>query len=86
MIIKFEVELTEAEALQLTTNSIERVMNNAIHVGAVFERGGRSREGDRERASTLWQDCEELLPVMRKLWWDAANAVRVAAMKKEQKS
>jgi hypothetical protein len=87
MKIKIEIEVTDAEQKALLQNSIERVLNNAIDVGsAVEQKGARVSQDIRDRASTLWQDCEELKPIVSKVWWAAANEVRVEAYKAEAKA
>lgn len=82
--ITLKVTLTYAEQLQLLQNSVERVLNNAIAVGSAVQDAAVVDSHIRERGSTLWQDAEELLPVVRKLWWEAANQVRVEAMKSKE--
>lgn len=59
--------LTAAEEKLILQSSIERVFNNAIFIGHIGESDLKEEE-QRERASILWQDCEELKWVARKLW------------------
>lgn len=78
--ITIELELDLGEQQMLLQTSLERVLNNAIFVGSKAERA----KGDLgERASTLWQDCEMLLPLTRKVWGAAAEALRVELFKEE---
>lgn len=72
--IKVELELTDAEMRRLLSISLERVINNAIYVGSAAE--DDPVEEVSERASTLWQDCEELKPLLMRLWDGAANNLR----------
>lgn len=74
MKVQIELELTERELRLLLQNSLERVMNNAIYVGTTVE--DHTKGHISERASTLWQDCEELKPLTVKLWCTAQEAVR----------
>lgn len=75
MKIIVELELSRLEMATICSNSIERVLNNAIHIGGEAELGKPLSEGDRERASTLWQDCEELKPITTKLWGAVHNQI-----------
>jgi hypothetical protein len=74
--ILVELDLTPAEAKMLAQNSVERVLNNAIRVGGWVEEhlDGGPKMSDEEQTmaesgSTLWQDCEELKPLVVKIWW-----------------
>lgn len=72
-----ELELTDAEQMRLLENSIERVMNNAIRVGTWAEKPGNTRlKRLQEDGSVLWQDCEELKPLVCKFWSAISEAVR----------
>jgi hypothetical protein len=71
MKVTIELELSAKDIKLIRINSIERVMNNAIAVGLVGEQQLKS-QGDKECASTLWQDCEDLKSTVDKLW----NSVR----------
>jgi hypothetical protein len=78
--VTVEFELTDAEVIQLRQNSIERVLSNGIEVGQLVELSARPPLRPvsptlAESASTLWQDCEELKPVVTKLWGALQNAV-----------
>lgn len=84
MKITLTLELTEAEARQVLDNSIERVMNNAIHVGSAAQGCIYLSEGLRENASTLWQDCEELKPITYKLWENVRNALFIARTQRKE--
>lgn len=75
MKVTLEIELSESQVAQLLSNSIERVMNNAIYVGANGELAFRKQVA-RERASTLWQDCEELKPLVCEIWSGLSEATR----------
>lgn len=71
------VELDDADQLYLLQNAIERGINNAIWVGRRVE---KKTAGDMsERASTLWQDFEEVKPLLCKIWGATQEAVRVGA-------
>lgn len=78
MKITITLDLDDAEQNTLLQYSIERVLNNAIYVGGQVE---LAKGGLGERASTLWQDCEDLLPLTRKIWGAAAEALRVELWK-----
>ncbi len=79
MKITIELDLSIPEARHLLSNSLERVMNNAIFVGNKTESVKEASDvGLAERASTLWQDCEALKPLADKLWRTAQEAYRVA--------
>ena len=85
------IDLTKLEEAQLGQNSIERVLNNAIFVGGEVDEAGEVTvpEDMAERASILWQDCEELKPLVCKIWAALQNArfeQLVAADKAEGKS
>jgi len=71
--LTIEIEMSSENIRRLRENSILRVMNNAIFVG---EKGEQKFQSDdlRERASTLWQDCEELKLIVNDLWRSAQNA------------
>ena len=95
MKIKLELELTDAEVRMIGSMSLERVLNNAIHVGGEAQACADSnepatgREVERwkdlaERGSTLWQDCEELKPVTMKIWNAVHNAMFEAARSQKQ--
>lgn len=73
--IQLTLELTVPDQRRLLSNSLGRVMNNAVRVGGEAE-SALPLEGDRERASTLWQDAEELGPLAERLWAAVANAIR----------
>lgn len=74
MKLTIEIELKESEANQILLNSIERVLNTASEVGGLGERFFK-RDRDRELASTSWQDCDDLKPVVVKIWNVVSNAV-----------
>lgn len=69
MKVVLELELSDTEVLVFRQNSIERVFHNAIWVGQRFE-----QQDPTERASILWQDCEELKPIVTHLWNSIRNA------------
>lgn len=74
MKLTIEIELEESEANQIRQNSIERVLNTASEVGGLGERFFK-RDQDRQLASTSWQDCDDLKPVVVKIWGAVSNAV-----------
>lgn len=78
MKVTITLELSEVDQIHIRQNSIERVMNNAIFVGGKVERV--KDESLAERASTLWQDCEELKSVTSRLWNAAREAIYTAKL------
>lgn len=78
--ITLTITLTPKEINDITENSMERVMNNAIDVGGYVERESKS-DGYAERGSTLWQDCEDLKWTVNKLWNQTRDAIFRAAQK-----
>jgi hypothetical protein len=79
MKFKIEVELSEADQRRVMENSIARVLNNAIFVGKQVETS--EDEELAERASILWQDCEELISLTRNLWEAVRDAIFKANLK-----
>lgn len=62
------------EKTRLLSNSIERVINNAIWVG---EKGMTSKNSHiSERSGILVEDLEELKSLMCKLWAEAQETAR----------
>lgn len=77
--VTLELELDHAEQTRLLQNSIERVMNNAIQVGQHAQDPGDNDDSKAqfsEQGSILWQDCQELKPLVNKIWWAVQEAVR----------
>jgi hypothetical protein len=74
MKIIIEIELNELEVKRIQTNSIERVMNNAIRIGRVGS-DQLTKSGDREDASILSEDCEDLKWTVVQLWNAARNEI-----------
>ena len=74
MKLTIELELDKREQQQILQNSIERVMNNAMSIGEAVEQHMKL-DNLREDASILWQDCEELKPLNRKLWCAVQDAI-----------
>jgi hypothetical protein len=79
-----EIELSKDEPMLIRTCSVERVLNNAIEVGTYVQNLGRAREDMQENGSILWQDCDMLKPVLRKIWNTVSEAVFIE-MQKEKK-
>jgi hypothetical protein len=73
MKVTVEFDLPPSAIKAIRANSIERVMNNAVALGLVGEKQ-LPRQGDRECASTLWQDCEDLKPIVERLWNTVRNS------------
>lgn len=69
--VHLDIELSREEIFKLRQNSIERVFNNAIEVGTDGEKELSGLAA--ERASTLWQDAEDLKELVDKLWRTAQN-------------
>ena len=74
MQIQITLDLDDKEMALISSVSIERVMNNAINIGAVGSKVFKL-EAYKTDASTLWQDCEELKPITRKLWGAVQNQI-----------
>jgi hypothetical protein len=72
--LTIELELTDGEARFVSISSIERVLNNALNIGALAE-AHLPQEVDRIDASNLWQDAEELKPVTVKIWHAVHDAI-----------
>jgi hypothetical protein len=68
------VSLSENEAQTFRQNSLERVLNNAIHCGQLGETRFKNQL-DREKASTLWQDVEEVKPLLDGIWKSVQNEI-----------
>lgn len=69
--------LTHDEVLTLLQNSIERFLNNAIEVGKLIEKRPHSISPLSELASTMYQDAEDLKPVVCKVWNLIQEAIRL---------
>lgn len=67
-----KVELTEDQAQQISSNSIERVINNSINMAYFVEDAQHAEEHLKEDASICQQDWEDLKPIATQIW----NAVR----------
>jgi hypothetical protein len=80
IMVQVYLTLDEQEYRALLQNSIERVMNNAISVGNELQYfhqvGAVPTETPAELASTLWQDCDELKPLVVKIWGAVQQSVR----------
>jgi hypothetical protein len=79
-----EIELNKDEPMLIRTCSIERVMNNAIKVGSYVQNHDKSSEAMRENGSSLWQDCDMLKPVLRKIWNAVSEAVFIEMQKEKE--
>ena len=69
-----EIELTDAQWKLVRSMSLERMINNAINIGGLGETQLKE-ERDRQDASSLWQDFEELKSTLMAIW----NAVHNVA-------
>jgi hypothetical protein len=81
MKITIELELNKDEPLLIRTCSIERVLNNAIEVGSYVQNLSRARDDMAQNGSTLWQDCDMVKPVLRKIWGAISEAVFIEMQK-----
>jgi hypothetical protein len=80
-----EVELNNDEFVYLMEHSVERIFNNAIYIGELGEVQLRS-EVARERASTLWQDVEEVKPLLVRLWAKLMNEAHKIQLSERENS
>jgi len=71
------LELSDADKRNLSTCSVERMINTSIRIAQVAEESKNEKLS--ELGSTSWQDWDELKPLVLKLWNYHAELHRVEA-------
>lgn len=71
-----EIELTDAQWKLVRSMSLERMINNAINIGGLAQ-AQLKEESNREDGSSLWQDFEELKPLLMIIWRAVHNVAMI---------
>lgn len=72
----FNLPLTPYQRSMLLSVSLQRILSNAAHIGAVVDSLKLGDDDLQTSARTLWQDCEDISALADIIWSHAQEQAR----------